>query len=508
MVKLKLFTGIEPVEIKNRRRGHIRPAVLAKVAIVGVAAMGADGYFGHGPKKHLRHIVKLGRDLGLPLQHGLGDLPDSKQLFDIQPVFAFVAAVDMDNKGAAQRQRFAKGIPLNSGVGFVVGLDACAGFDLVHIPCIAVFHQNIDHGKHAARLESCLIQNLDSALHERTRCFDHEIKLFRVERNLCSLWKKLPRQLTNRSTRSKQRFGRRIRLRAQIGLVLIKPQGLMALQPANILRFGEGHGVNPICREAGCQVNHSNSYAEATAHYYSEKPYVMEITMSGIEQIIQNIAKIVEKNEMGGWQGGILYSSKETLAKGDIYFMGYNPGGLGGAPFLTQNIEDLCTKTDNAYLDEEWAPNEKLYARGEAPLQKRVRYLFEKLGIELRGVCATNLIFAQSRNADGVDHHEDARKCWDIHRYLINEVVKPKIIICMGNGGESAYTYLWSVSQSPSSEEYIPAGHGEWTVKAFQTGDVTPKWIVGFPHFSYYKLEGKANEQQIIQWVREKINRS
>ena len=48
--------------------------------------------------------------------------------------------------------------------------------------------------------------------------------------------------------------------------------------------------------------------------------------MNNIEQIIEKIKAIAGKNGMLEYNGGILYSSKDTLKKGDIYFMGYNPG--------------------------------------------------------------------------------------------------------------------------------------------------------------------------------------
>ena len=227
--------------------------------------------------------------------------------------------------------------------------------------------------------------------------------------------------------------------------------------------------------------------------------------MNNIEQIIEKIKAIAGKNGMLEYNGGILYSSKDTLKKGDIYFMGYNPGGLGGAGSIEEDIKNLSSRKINAYLDEEWEPNGKKCQKGEAPLQKRVRYFFEKIDIDIKDVCSTNLIFAQSRNAGGVSYPDDADKCWKVHEYLIKEVVKPKTIICMGNGeGESAYAYLWS-KYSPNKEESITANHGSWRIKAFQTEGETPKWVIGLPHFSYYELKGKQDEEKIIEWIMTKL---
>ena len=99
--------------------------------------------------------------------------------------------------------------------------------------------------------------------------------------------------------------------------------------------------------------------------------------------------------------GSVLYSSHETLKPSDIYLLGFNPGGANGKP-VEQSISSMLTNTTNAYLDESWENHKGVWASGEAPLQKRVQWIFESLGINTRDVCASNLIFLQSREAQCV----------------------------------------------------------------------------------------------------------
>jgi len=67
--------------------------------------------------------------------------------------------------------------------------------------------------------------------------------------------------------------------------------------------------------------------------------------------------------------GSILYSSHETLKPGDVYLLGFNPGGTGGSP-IERSINKLLTNTTNAYLDESWENQNGVWGNGEAPLQK------------------------------------------------------------------------------------------------------------------------------------------
>jgi hypothetical protein len=52
----------------------------------------------------------------------------------------------------------------------------------------------------------------------------------------------------------------------------------------------------------------------------------------------ESLAGILDKS------GSILYSSHETLKSGDVYLLGFNPGGSGGSA-VERSIESILTNT-------------------------------------------------------------------------------------------------------------------------------------------------------------------
>lgn len=146
----------------------------------------------------------------------------------------------------------------------------------------------------------------------------------------------------------------------------------------------------------------------------------------------EEIPKIAKDalSEVLNESGSILYSSHETLKSGDVYLLGFNPGGAGGNP-VEQSINTMLTNISNSYLDESWENHNGVWANGEAPLQKRIQWVLESLGLNTRDVCASNLIFLQSREASDISFSL-AKKCWPVHEAILN-IIKPKLIIAFGN---------------------------------------------------------------------------
>lgn len=200
--------------------------------------------------------------------------------------------------------------------------------------------------------------------------------------------------------------------------------------------------------------------------------------------------------------GSILYSSHETLRPGDAYVLGYNPGGSAGSP-IQMSIDELLTKTTNAYLDEKWEHKNRVWPEGEAPLQKNMKWIVESLGLCLREVCTSNLIFFQSPKASDINS-ELADQCWPVHRAII-AIIKPKIIIAFGNNAvDSPYAYLHA--RFGGTEESIPSGHGDWKVKGFKSYiDGHPLYMAGLPHLSRYSAIGK---NYIIDWLSEGMRKA
>jgi len=199
-----------------------------------------------------------------------------------------------------------------------------------------------------------------------------------------------------------------------------------------------------------------------------------------------------------GEPGSILYSSHETLKAGPVYLLGLNPGGTGGAPII-QNIEGMLNNRDCAYLDECWKNKISCWPKGEAPLQVRISWILDAIGLNIREVCASNLIFFQSREAKDINYSL-APKCWPIHQAIL-EIVRPRLILAFGNSAISPYRYLYEIFCG--SEERFPSGHGNWSVKGFDTSMNGQKvYIVGLPHLSRYSIIGK---DRIVRWLRSKL---
>lgn len=194
--------------------------------------------------------------------------------------------------------------------------------------------------------------------------------------------------------------------------------------------------------------------------------------MTNIENLNTLIQTIPALSKMNG---GILYSSVETLKEGKFYFLGVNPGGIGSEPL---HFDPLYR--ENAYLDEVWDNGNGTYEKGKAPLQRRVQNLFHALGIDLREVCASNLIFRQSQDIQLLeDFYADADACFPIHQYIIEEIVKPQFIISMGRDVIDYFTN----KQNYSFYDEFDSGHSTWKIRIAKKGDITH---INVPHMSYY----------------------
>ena len=211
----------------------------------------------------------------------------------------------------------------------------------------------------------------------------------------------------------------------------------------------------------------------------------------------------IARNNLSGHldkPGSILYSSHETLKPGDVYLLGFNPGGSGGNP-VEQSINQLLTNTTNAYLDEEWENQNGNWPKGEAPLQKRIQWILKSITLNPRDIRASNLIFFQSREASDISFSL-AKKCWPVHAAILS-IVKPKLIVSFGNSGTSPYGYLHSILGCDEKEESFPSGHGNWKIKGFNSQiNGRSIYVAGLPHLSRYSPIGKNH---VIEWLSKKI---
>lgn len=102
------------------------------------------------------------------------------------------------------------------------------------------------------------------------------------------------------------------------------------------------------------------------------------------------------------------------------------------------SLDELPTKNTNSYL-QSWNGR----AAGQAPLQRRVIWLLERLGLDPREVAASNPIFPRSREVAGSEFGKLSRLCWPVHEQMLN-IVLPQLVIAYGNGRQSPYRFLFN----------------------------------------------------------------
>lgn len=214
----------------------------------------------------------------------------------------------------------------------------------------------------------------------------------------------------------------------------------------------------------------------------------------------EDIPKLAEKllSDYLHEPGGVLYSSHETLKPGKVYLLGFNPGGSNGSS-LANSLDTMLSHTENAYIDECWCNGSGSWDSGEAPLQRRIDWLLTELGLETREVCASNLIFLQSRTVKDIGY-ELADICWPVHEAIM-DIIKPNLILAFGNSQVSPYEYLHS--RFGGSQEELPAGHGSWRIKGFSCQiNGRPTYVAGLPHLSRYS---PIDKHDVTEWLKTKL---
>ena len=189
--------------------------------------------------------------------------------------------------------------------------------------------------------------------------------------------------------------------------------------------------------------------------------------------------------------GATLYSQPFSLAPGDVYILGTNPGGNDiGKDTLKTALTRLEQGTDagNDYIDAaDWDTHQSKQLQSTV---KALLHLFAP-GRE-RNVCAANLIFVRSGTLDRLiePFWQLVDACWPAHEVLL-DIVRPKTIVAYGNGDYSAYCYMLHRCKATVVRRENPekSGCGATMLKAFSYaapwGEVR---VVGLPHPSRYRL--------------------
>lgn len=135
-------------------------------------------------------------------------------------------------------------------------------------------------------------------------------------------------------------------------------------------------------------------------------------------------------NELG-WR--LLSSPASTLRSAEVAFIGLNPGGSQAEP----DHDGLCMPEGfSAYVDEVWGAGK--YARGQAPLQKQMRALFERLGVAPHEVLAGNLIPFRSPDLKSLINKDSSITFGsDLWSEILGKA-SPGMVVCIGGSGREA----------------------------------------------------------------------
>ncbi|MCU8081468.1 uracil-DNA glycosylase family protein, partial [Shewanella sp. SM103] len=203
--------------------------------------------------------------------------------------------------------------------------------------------------------------------------------------------------------------------------------------------------------------------------------------------------------------GEVVYSSHETLRKGDVYLLGLNPGGSGqtnpdtGVPYtIRSHLQRMLKRNENSFYDESWENGQSKYPKCGAPLQKRVIELLKGIDIDdPRTVCASNIIFKTSRSAADLCFGL-AGLCWPVHEAIL-KIIQPSLILTYGIDKISAYAFLKALFLKGDEVPPQPSLHGQWNCRGFHCDiNGVHTFVAAVPHLSYYS---PANKQDVFNWI-------
>ena len=184
-----------------------------------------------------------------------------------------------------------------------------------------------------------------------------------------------------------------------------------------------------------------------------------------LESLLEEIGADLER-----WQdesGGVFYSGRSALVKGDFYLMGLNPGGDPKTTKISidESLKQWKGEKDpnwSAYKDENWVNDDNDKSKnGTARHQVRVRDFCENLlRKDFRTIFSANSLFVRTtkeihlREKRPEEYEMLLADCWKVHQRILS-IVRPKIIVCLGNGPNSSFLKLrdW-LKVSP---EYVKA---------------------------------------------------
>jgi hypothetical protein len=195
--------------------------------------------------------------------------------------------------------------------------------------------------------------------------------------------------------------------------------------------------------------------------------------------------------------GEVFATGMLSLARGDFYIAGLNPGSGRSYPTIRDHVANWSLDSYSAFLDQCWKErcwNVDCYGlqvrancncpRGTHSLQKAVQKIIEKArpGLDPRKVFATNAVFAKSDSAESfrketrVSLIKAFDACWPIHQFFLSQI-RPRVILSLGYAeGASAFSLFGGKANEVGSidSHFVPGRKFpsfKWVDMKFSLGD-------------------------------------
>jgi hypothetical protein len=171
--------------------------------------------------------------------------------------------------------------------------------------------------------------------------------------------------------------------------------------------------------------------------------------MSTEQNYFKDIKSLLINTGLEKLSGSLIYSGNSSLQKGNIYFLGQNPGGNADMYPDDSIMNQLINSNEfNEYLEGNW--NGHLGKRH----QINIIEMFKDLEIDIKKTFSTNLSFIRSGDTEAYKRNlnEDYKIFWPIHEYCLS-IVKPKIIL--SNGSQAKDFISKKLINKTDNEEFI-----------------------------------------------------
>ena len=160
--------------------------------------------------------------------------------------------------------------------------------------------------------------------------------------------------------------------------------------------------------------------------------------------------------------GGVFYSSPAAFSTpSKIYLLGLNPGGSAEPNTEATVGRNLAIWRQreagwSEYTSERWEGAEP----GEYGIQRPIRALFKRLGLNVADVPASNAVFVRSNNEDKLDRKvELLQRCWPVHEAVIRDLGVTTVLCLGGTAGRWVRSMLGANRLHDHFRESYPRRH-------------------------------------------------